>query len=76
MKLLWHKDVMKLLRKAKQERVIALLDSLRKSSNSNYQAVVKGKRPLRADKKDQEVASRLSRENAKVYWQARLDGDL
>ena len=76
MKLLWHKDVMKLLRKAKQERVIALLDSLRKSSNSNYQAVVKGNRPSRADKKDQEVASRLSRENAKVYWQARLDGDL
>ena len=76
MKLLWHEDVMKLLRKAKKKRVSALLDSLRKSSNSNYQAVVKGKRPSRADKKDQEVASKLSRENSRLYWQARLDGDL
>ena len=76
MKLLWHEDVMELLKKAKQERVIALLDSLRKTTNSSYQAVVKGKRPSKSKKKDQEVASNLSRENAKVYWQARLDGDL
>lgn len=74
--LLYHAELMWLLEEHRARRakaVAGLLAQNRKGSNANYQAVVDGKRPRRADKVNQEAAQLLSRVDMKDYWLGRLE---
>ena len=79
-KLLWHKDMVRLLGLEKtqdrRQHVKNLLDGVRKHSNSAYKGVVQGSRPSRADKTDQQIAAGMSRQTAAAYWMARIKGDV
>ena len=79
MKLLFHKDMLRLLGKRRDrtaDDVGKLLDGVRKHSNSRYKAVVEGKRPSRRERGDQEIAASMSRQDAAAYWMARINGDV
>ena len=91
-KLLWHKDMVRLLelkeprcrrylkssapQHDRYEDVKKILDGVRKHSNSAYKGVVQGSRPSRADKTDQQIAAGMSRQTAAAYWMARIKGDV
>ena len=79
MKLLWREDIKQLLNRRQQDQsrdVRQLLDQVRKHCNPAYKGVVQGSRPSRADKADQEIAASMSRQSAKEYWLARMNGDV
>ena len=74
--LLYHADLMWLLHEHRVKRAkegAGILDQNRKGSNANYQAVVNGKRPKRADKANQEAAQGLSRLDMEDYWLGRIE---
>ena len=75
----WHKDVLRLLgqhRKNRRADIANILNGVRKNTNSAYRGVVQGSRPSRRDRKDQEVAASMSRQNAAAYWLARINGNV
>ena len=78
MKLLFHKDMLRLLEERRErqgDNVGKLLDDVRKHSNRSYKSVVDGKRPNRAAKSDQQIAASMSRQGTAEYWLARINGD-
>lgn len=74
--LLYHADLMWMLhahRVKRAKEVAGLLDNSRKGANAAYQAVVKGKRPKRAEKANQEASRGFSRMDVKEYWLGRIE---
>ena len=80
MKLLWHRDMIRILglkrSKDRSADVRTLIEGVRKHTNSAYKGVVNSTRPSRAAKNDQQVASTMSRQDAAAYWWNRIKGDV
>ncbi len=54
------------------KKIDKIIDHARKGTNLNYQSVVKGVKPSRAERSEQIKLSQMSRQDRYDYWMSRL----